>query len=958
MAPQVPNPYWPNLFAEANFGNNPFYTPSASQVYTSMAARLQKSWSIRRGKQFELDQVQPGEFHGEWANKDGALDPTNTVGPYAGGVVPYRGYQMRAVYPASINLLTADQATGGEATPVGPGSIPNSMNVGGDVSGSTRTIAASTTAYQGTQVFQVAMPASAPVAFYILKFLLVPVISPTSWTTPTYTYSTYVRCTTTGVNPSVAAALKFYDINHSYINDYVGATVALTGSSTAGWTRVTITQAVPAGASMVEAAVALEPSSPGSTWTFQQDGSQLELNGAASAFVVPGKNYPVYSGMIERFPQTWEYTGTYGIVQPVCVDTMALLSQTILKEAFVMDVVATSPTWFFQLNEPSGATAFNEQGGRLTGTASIFSSSLGAGTLTSGNPINAAGGAGGKFYGTDGPVVTVNNTANPNQGTVIDLTTAGSTLPLAGTAWTRMIAFRTGQNTGGPPLLANYSAGVNPGAVGYNGNMFFGLSAPFGGSNWTIGVGFYDNAGNQFGVATTPIVNDNNWHLAFVQMSADGRTITVWADAVSGSGTTSRDMHSTIAINDSVGGDAYKSSGLVNFGGSAPLNGDIALYAHWNTLLTGSQIAILTNSFKTAYLGDTSDQRYSRILGWAGYQGNSNLDAGLTTTMNYANDISGNDALTCLQNVVNTEGGRHFVGGDGTMNFQSRQRYFQQGSATATPSGPVWVFGENAGEIPYTILAFDYDPTRISNQIQVTQLSTSIVYNANDTTSQTNYGVRNLTRDNQSSNAEEVRESAYFYLSRYKDPHLRVQSLKINVSSNPSLWPSVLSFEIGQYIQINRRDPYGLRPTIVMFGFIEQITHTGDDKGAWDTELEVSPAPGTPYATFTSLRTTLNVSAAAGQPTITINGLPDAALNPVRSQLTGGQQILISGGGNAESLTIATGGVSDALAGYTTATVTFTNNLMNTYPSGSAVAEAFGTNYDTLAAFDVVQFSY
>lgn len=956
MAPQVPNPNWPNLYAEGNFGSNPFY--ASSVAYTSMAPRLQKSWSVRRGKQFELDQVQPGEFHGEWANKDGAFDPTNTSGPFNGGLLPYRGYQMRAQYPASVNLLSADQATGGEGTPVAPGSIPAAMNVATDV-GATLTIAASTTAYQGAQVLQAAVPASVSAHFYLIKLRFLPVLTPTSAFSQTYSWSTYVRCVTAGINPSVAAAIKFFDYNTNFLAEFVAASnTTLTGSANATWSRISVTASPPANAAYAVAAVAIEGTPPGSPWTLQMDGSQFEQNPAPSNFIVPGKNYPVYSGMIERYPQTWEYSGTYGIVQPVCVDTMALLSQTILQEVFVMDVVATAPTWFFPLNEPSGATAFNEQAGRLTGAASIFSAALGGGTLTSGNPINAASGASGKFYGTNGPVITVNNTATPNHGTVIDLTTAGSTLPPTTGAWTRMIAFRTGQNTGGTPNFANYSAGLSPGNVGYNGNMYFGLGS-VSGSNYSVGASFYNAAGQQLGVLTTPIVNDNNWHLAFIQMSADGKTITAWVEAISNSATGANDMHSTIAVNDNVGGDAYKLDGTANFGGSNPFNGDLALYAQWNRLLSSGEIAVLNNSFKTAYNGDSSDQRYSRILGWAGYKGSSNLDSGMSTSLTYANDLSGVDALTCLQNVVNTEGGRHFVDGSGVINFQSRQRFFQQGVVNFNPAGPVWVFGDNDGEIPYTELSFDFDPTRISNQIAVTQNSTNVTYNAADTTSQTNYGIRNLSRNSQSSNAEEVRESAYFYLSRYRDAHLRVQSLKINIAANPALWPSALSFELGQYVQINRRDPFGLRPIITMFGFIEQITHTGDDKGAWSTDLEISPAPAIAYGTFTSINTTLSAQANSGQPVIVINALPDAATNPVRSELTSGQNLYISGGGNAEYITIAVGGVQNQAAGYSTAQITATGNLNHTYPAGSTVTELSPpSNYDTFAVFDSVQFSY
>lgn len=943
------NPNWPNLFAEGNFGSNPFYTPGATQIFTDLTPRLQKSWSVRRGKQFELDQVQPGEFRGEWANRDGFLDPSNASSALSPNVLPYRGYRMRAQYAPTVNLLSLDQATGGEGV-LGAGSTLSS------VTGAygTPTVTASATAWQGARVWDVSLAGGVTTGSSVVSFTSIPVQATTGLP---YTFSCRIRSVTSGANPTVQPFLRWLNVTGGTVSTTTVSTIPLTGSPTATWTFAGVPDVVPAGAVAVTFGLNLTVA-PGSAWHFQLDGAQFEQDSTSTTFVTPGSAYSLFSGMIERYPQSWGYAGTYGVVTPVAVDTMALLSQTLLKEAFVMDVVATSPTWFFQLNEPSGATTFSEQGGRLSGTASIFSASLGAGTLNPGSAINAASGTSGKFYGTNGPVVTVDNTANANQGTVIDLTTAGSTLPPTAGAWTRMIAFRTGQNTGGPPILANYSAGLDPGGAGYNGNMYFGLSAVSGG-NWTVGASFYNAAGNQLGVATTPIINDNNWHLAFIQMSANGKTITAWVDAISGSVTGANDMHSTIAVNDNVGGDAYKLSGAANFGGSAPLHGDIALYAQWNSLLTAGQIAILTSSFKTAYLGERTDQRYSRILNWAGYQGSSQLDPGITTSMSYANDVANVDALTALQKVVDTEAGRHFVAGSGSIVFQSRQRYFQLGSLTVSGT-PTYVFGEDTagGEIPYEDLAFDFDPTRISNQIAVTQSYTGLAFSANDTTSQQNYGVRNLSRSSQSTNTEEVRESAFFLLSRYKDPHMRVQKLRVNAGGNPGVFPSVLAFEIGQYVQINRRDQFGVRPTIAMYGFIEQVTHTGDDEGRWFVDLEVSPAPTTPYATFTSLRTTLSTSASSGQPTITINALPDAATNPVRSQLTGGQIMTISGGGNSEIRTIATGGVQDQLAGYSTATVTFTANLTNTYPSGSAVMEATGANYDSLAVFDSCQFSY
>lgn len=942
----TPNPNWPTLFAEGNFGANPYYTPAASQIYTDLTRRLYKSWSVRRGKQFELDQVQPAEYGGQWVNTDGYLDPTNSSSPFSPGVVPFRGYRMRAQYPPSVNLLNGDVATGGDVTPLAAGSTLSS------VTGAygTPTVTASASAFQGAQVWQTSVAGGVSTGGNLFQFAYMP----TRVTTGTpYAFSANVRSVTTGANPSVALAIVWYNLSGPILT-VNGTPVALTGSPSATWTSTSVTSTVPAGAIAAQLWVYLQASAPGSAWNFQVDGIQWEQNSAATTFSAPGKSYPLYSGLIERYPQDWDFNGTYGLANPIGVDVMALLSQMTLKEAFIMDVVATGPSWFFPLNDLSGSTTILEQAGR-TPPAGVFTSSYGAGTLTFGSSIAAATTPGGLFLGTGGPVMTVNNNGLASgAGTVVDLTQAGITGAPSSGGWTRMLAFRT-TNTTGTPVLAASTAGFVPGsvpAISTNSNWYLQLQVTSG-ANMTAAVSLYDDSNNHSGVAGTATVNDNNWHLVMFSMSSSGKTLTLWIDGVSTVVTAASDMHAHRAVNDSIGADEYLYAGVVGSSSISGFTGDMALYAQWPFEMSAGTVATLYQSWKTAWSGERSDQRYGRILGWAGYLGAQSLDVGTTTTMGPATDVNGQDALTCLENVVATEAGRHFVAADGAVNFQSRQRMFQA-------STPVCVFGENqgSGEIPYLQLIFDYDPTRLSNQVQVTQQSTSLVYWANDTTSQSSYGVRNLQRTNQSLTNEEVREAAFFYLSRYKDPHLRVQTIVLDPASNPSIWPQALSLELGQYIQINRRDQTGTRPTITYLGFIEQIVHTADDQGKWLIELQVSPSMPTLYASFTSLRTTLHSAATSGTNTVTINALPDAATNPVRSQLTGGQQITLSGGGLSELLTIATGGVQDALAGYSTATVTFTTNLVNSYSLGASFAEATGANYDALAHFDQVQFAY
>lgn len=932
------NPNWPSLFAEGNFGGNPFFGTSVPASYTDLTPRLYQSWLVHHGRQFELDQIQPGEWSGLWRNRDGFLDPTNTSSPYAPGVVPFRGYRLRAQYPPSINLLTGDIATGGEVTPLAPNASVSNLTSGY----ATPVIAASATAWQGTQVWQVTIGGGATSGLTLISAANVAIQATAG--TP-YTMTWRVRSASTGANPVVTPVISWINWT-STVSTTSGSTVSLTGSPTATWTTVTLSGTVPAGATAANFGFLLT-TVPGIAWSFQADGIQAEQNTSASTFSAPGTSYPLYSGLVERYPQSWTNQGTYGLVVPICTDAMAPLSQTLLDEAFIMDVAAMNPTWFYPLNDTSGSTTFAEQAGRYP-AAGLFSSASGAGTLTVGNSVDATTTAG-KFLGTNGPVASVNN-PNQNQGTVIDLTPAGITSAPSTGAWTRMIAFRyTGASVFGTPVLAAYTPGASPGAIGFTSNMYWDLQI-ISGSNAGVACSFWNAAGQQFGVAHTSVVNDGNWHLSFLQMSTDGKTITLFVDGVTVTASGANNMHPTLAVNESVGGDEYKLDSTIGYGATQYV-GDLALYAQWNFGLTTAQMQFLYTSWRSAWQGDSSDARYLRILGWARYTGPSSLAAGTTTSLGPANDISGSDALTCLNNIIDTEAGRHFVAADGTMTFQSRKIQF--GNTT-----PKWVFGENAGEIPYTNLTFDFDPTHLSNSVTVTQTSTNQLFYASDATSQAAYGPRTLTRNTQATSITEVQQSAYYWLAKYKQPALRVSAIRINAGVNPALFPSVLAFEIGQRVRINRRDPAGLRPTITIDGFIEQITHTGDDAATWTTDLEISPAPANAYGIFTTLQTTLFSGASSGVSTIAISALPDAATNPAAANLTGGQQLTIGAGSSLEVVTIAPGGVQTTSPGYASATVTLTAALAHSHLAGEAVQADASPQYYTASVFNSTQFAF
>src|SRR6185437_9595682 len=143
----------PPTFYQIAFNADPNQT-LIPPYWTDQSWRAQFPWSSSRGRQYELDAVETGEWRTTLANPDGALDPTNTASPYYPNVVPLR--QARIICKPGPNQLTPDQASAGEASGYPPGiTVPAQTNIANDY-GYTVSIAASGTAYQGAQVYQVA----------------------------------------------------------------------------------------------------------------------------------------------------------------------------------------------------------------------------------------------------------------------------------------------------------------------------------------------------------------------------------------------------------------------------------------------------------------------------------------------------------------------------------------------------------------------------------------------------------------------------------------------------------------------------------------------------------------------------------------------------------------------------------------------------------------------------------
>lgn len=937
------NPNWPLI--EDGWGA--FWTaatPSPMDRFVDVTLRTMGSSSIQRGRQYELDQVRTGELSTALANTDGILDPTNATSPFAGRIAPYQPYRKRAQWPETVNLLSQVMASGGDLGGYGVGSTVFAANISSNTDPSgTATVTASGTAWQGANVLAVSVPSGSTVPTRICHTLQAAALPG-----QTYAMQMRVRNVTPSTSLQVKPGIGWYDatVGGTATNFTYGSTVTLTGSATASWTLITVTATAPANAAGINLGV-MVAATAAATCSIQVDGWQLERGTAATAWVQPGVWYPMFAGFVERWPSSWK-DGVYGTVAPNCVDAFALLSQVSLSDPLTQEINSHSPRFLYKLDDPQGSDGAGDATGSYP-QAPAANSKYGAGSLTFGNQI-ASNSAGGGYTGSSGTVVSI---ANPNAGesviapaTFLKLGAAGIKGPADPTMWVRTLAFRyTGPTIAAVSYLWSCmdSQRTAPGPTGSRLYIFLDSTGkPFMAMNGPTGAGSVYPAGG----ATNCM--DGNWHFllfgynqttAQVIFSQDGATVAYFNSVPSSYAPTG-------LISDNLGGfvDATVGDGTtVNFQGDLSFAGEFTKWVDTPAKITG-----LYQAWKNAFTGESTSSRYARILNYAGWTGPKSVQSGLTTSMGTA-DFAGQDALSALQGVVDTEGGAHYVDAAGTVTFRAR-------SARYNALTPKCVFGERAdlGEYPYEDCKLDFDPTRLSNVVKVTQKGTGQLFAAQDQTSIAAYFPRPLARSINTSSAGECQDAANYLLSRYKQPVTRINSLKLHPSAQPALWPVLLSMELGTRVQIMRRPPN--LPAIQIDAFVESINWQMDDKGEAVVNLQCSPVDATPYGLFAAWHTTLQTTVASGVTSIVVNASADTT-NPLAAQLGINQQIVL-GQNTANQETVTVAAISATTAGWTSATITLAAATTKAHTAGDLINEPLPTGVTDPTTWDGNQFDH
>ena len=282
-------------------------------------------------------------------------------------------------------------------------------------------------------------------------------------------------------------------------------------------------------------------------------------------------------------------------------------------------------------------------------------------------------------------------------------------------------------------------------------------------------------------------------------------------------------------------------SGSNHVGDATAFTGSLAHIACYDVELIADEIAILA-------LAGLSGKKYAGVLTIDGMVDQVTIAAGWpipwTTlesgTVKTGGIKWGQNALTVLQQLALTEGGRVFVDQAGELQFYNRSHDFTAtrsttSQATYSDSGLAAVVPFNSvGEISYT-------DAYLANSVTVTTAE-GLAFTSTDATSITAYGTVAKQIDTLLDSQADAQTYADIYLYAYKDPSLRIQEWKVAPQAKGlTAFPKVLDARLADRVTFEIL-PNSLGSRISEQLIVEQIAHdfTPD---TWTTTFSGSPAP-------------------------------------------------------------------------------------------------------------------
>lgn len=220
---------------------------------------------------------------------------------------------------------------------------------------------------------------------------------------------------------------------------------------------------------------------------------------------------------------------------------------------------------------------------------------------------------------------------------------------------------------------------------------------------------------------------------------------------------------------------------------------------------------------------ELSGARVNRVLddtGVAWPSAQRTIDAGNETLQ--GDEVSPADnALTYLQTIESSEPGELFIGKDGSLVFQDRNRAF---SSDIVPT-----LSDDTSGIKYSNVRVVYGSELLFTQSELTRKGSSTIVQANDLTAQAEYGVRTLSLADLLQNTDEaLGVLATYYVSLYAQPEYRFDQVEIILSQLATVdQTKILGLELGSVVKVVFT-PNGVAPAIEKYARVISISHTAN----------------------------------------------------------------------------------------------------------------------------------
>ena len=180
-------------------------------------------------------------------------------------------------------------------------------------------------------------------------------------------------------------------------------------------------------------------------------------------------------------------------------------------------------------------------------------------------------------------------------------------------------------------------------------------------------------------------------------------------------------------------------------------------------------------------------------------------------------DVFEGNVLEYLQKVEASEQGQLFMSKDGYVRFVN-------GAVTITSDLSAVLFADDGTGVPYKNAAVSYGTELLFNQAEVTSPAGTAI--ANNTESQSKYGITQTNVDTLLSTYQQTEALSSFWVNKYGEPEYRFQDLTVSLEAlTGDQQIGVLNLELGDIIQI-KFTPNGIGSPIERFGQIIKIDHS------------------------------------------------------------------------------------------------------------------------------------